>query len=126
MNNLNKTLIMATIATLMGSSFAATDSINLKGFIAKAVSVEFAEETLDLGDMKSASSAEFKVIANTDYTVSAPEEGTLVNKDTEATLGYKIEVSKEKSVMVVTPAEISAEQAAGNYSGNVVLTVSAV
>lgn len=126
MKNLNKTLIAATIATFMGTSFAATDTLNLVGSIAKAVSVEFENETLDLGDMQEASIANFKVIANTDYTVSAPEAGELVNKDNDATLGFKIEVSKEKSSMVITPAAISAEQAAGKYEGSVVLTVSAV
>jgi hypothetical protein len=42
----------------MGSSFAATtdsDSINLIGSIAKAVSVSFDSATLDLGDMSNTS-----------------------------------------------------------------------
>jgi hypothetical protein len=50
---LNKTLIATSLTAIMGSSFAATtdsDSVNLIGSIAKAVSVFFDSATLDLGD----------------------------------------------------------------------------
>jgi hypothetical protein len=123
---LNKTLIASALTLAMGTTFAATDSINLIGSIAKAVSVSFDSATLDLGDMTNTSTANFTVVANTDYTVSAPSVGTLVNADNGAQLGFSIAVSKENSTMSITPDEISATQAAGDYQASVTLTVSAV
>jgi hypothetical protein len=126
---LNKTLIATSLTAIMGSSFAATtdsDSINLIGSIAKAVSVSFDSATLDLGDMSDTSVANFTVVANTDYTVSANEVGLLTNVDNGDVLGFAINVDKNNSTMSITPSEISATQAAGNYQANVTLTVSAV
>jgi hypothetical protein len=126
---LNKTLIATSLTAIMGSSFAATtdsDSINLIGSIAKAVSISFDSATLDLGDMSDTSVANFTVVANTDYTVSANEVGLLTNVDNGDVLGFAINVDKNNSTMSITPSEISATQAAGNYQANVTLTVSAV
>jgi hypothetical protein len=129
LKKLNKTLIAASLTAMMGSSFAAiTDSasINLIGNIAKSVSVSFDSTTLDLGDMSDTSIANFTVVANTDYTVSAPTAGKLVNVDNGAELDFAVAVSKENSTMSITPAQISATQAAGNYQASVVLVVAAV
>ena len=129
MKTLNKTLIATSLTALMGASIAAssdTDTLNIVGSIAKSVSVAFDNNTLDLGDMQSASVANFTVVANTDYTVSAPISGKLVNADNGAELDFAVAVSKENSTMSITPAQISATQAAGNYQANVVLTVAAV
>jgi hypothetical protein len=127
MKNLNKKIAITLISlSSMGASFAATDSINLIGSIAKAVSVSFDSATLDLGDMSDTSTANFTVVANTDYTVSAPTTGTLVNVDNGAELGFAISVSKANSSMSITPSAISATQAAGDYQASVTLTVSAV
>jgi hypothetical protein len=126
---LNKTLIATSLTAIMGSSFAATtdsDSINLIGSIAKAVSISFDNATLDLGDMSDTSVANFTVVANTDYTISGPATGKLVNVDNGAELDFGVSVDKTNSTMSVTPAAISATQAAGNYQANVTLTVSAV
>jgi hypothetical protein len=129
MKNVNKTLIAASLTALMGTSFAAStdsDTLNLTGSIAKSVSVAFDNATLDLGDMSDTSVANFTVVANTDYTVSAPVSGKLVNVDNGAELDFGIAVDKTNSTMSITPAEISATQAAGNYQASVVLTVAAV
>jgi hypothetical protein len=129
MKNVNKTLIAASLTALMGTSFAAStdsDTLNLTGSIAKSVSVAFDNATLDLGDMSDTSVANFTVVANTDYTVSAPAAGKLVNVDNGAELDFAVKVNKANSTMSITPAEISATQAAGNYQASVVLTVAAV
>ena len=137
MKNLNKTLIAASLTAVMGTSFAISlpgapsaptdsDSINLIGNIAKSVSVSFDNATLDLGDMSQTSIANFTVVANTDYVVSAPSVGKLVNVDNGAELDFAVSVDKANSTMSVTPAEISATQAAGNYQASVVLSVAAV
>jgi hypothetical protein len=121
---LNKTLIATSLTAIMGSSFAATtdsDSINLIGSIAKAVSISFDNATLDLGDMSDTSVANFTVVANTDYTISGPATGKLVNVDNGAELDFGVSVDKTNSTMSVTPAAISATQAAGNYQANVTL-----
>ena len=128
MKNLNKKLatVLLTTSIMGGVSAATTDSIDLIGFIEKAVSVSFYNSVLDLGDMSTTSIANFTVIANTDYTVSAPTAGTLLNADNNAELDFAVSISKENSTMSITPAPISVTQAAGNYSANVTLTVAAV
>jgi hypothetical protein len=125
---MKKQLIGLTLGSVVAfGSFAATsDSINIIGSIAKAVSVAFNADNLDLGDMQAAKDAPFTVVANTDYTLSAPLTGTLVNADNGAELGFGISVDKAGSVMTVTPDAISATQAAGNYAANVTLSIAAI
>ena len=126
MKNLIKNTI-ASIAILASvNSFAATESVSLTGNIAKAVAVSFNNATLDLGDMTSASVANFTVVANTDYTVSAPANGTLNNADSGTSLAFSTSVSKANSTLTITPDAVSATQAAGNYTANVTLTVAAI
>ncbi len=126
MKNLRKIFISAFAVIAMGTSSAATDTINLTGSIADSVSVSFDSDTLNLGDMTSAVSAGFTVVANTDYTVSVPSSGVLTNtNDSDATLTYTVSASKANSTITVTPGAISANLAPGTYASSVTLTVAA-
>jgi len=101
----------------------ASDTIKLIGVIEKAVDVNFENEILDLGNMRGSSVANYSVKANTEYTVSTPENGFLVNENGD-TLGYKSSAVNGK--LTITPNQIRPNQSLGTYKANVKLTVKAI
>ena len=92
-----------------------------------AWSISFNNPTLDLSDMTGSYTAGFVVESSVDYTLSTPATGILTHTTTGDTIGYCVTVDKDNSTLTVTPNSYNTlSQRAGNYTGSIVLTMSAL
>ena len=76
--------------------------------------------------MNKTSIANFTIITNADYTISAPTSGKLLNTANGDDIDFTVNISKENSTLSITPALFDANQKSGNYSSNLTLTVAAI
>ncbi|MBL7005243.1 MAG: DUF4402 domain-containing protein [Gammaproteobacteria bacterium] len=122
----NKFLAILCIAMIAIMPRVLADSkesvtLQLVGEISRSVSISFDTSMINLGNLTQPTSVDFSIVANTEYTITAPATGMLVNASGD-TLGFT--TSTDNGQLVITPDAIGLNQPLGIYSASINVIIS--
>jgi hypothetical protein len=95
-------------------------------FAEETLALSFNQSSWHLGNMKTPVVIAFSVEASVDYELSTPATGMLTNVFKNSNIDYAVVVDKANSLLTITPEYIDAAQHAGNYTGNISLSIQVV